>query len=64
MSNNNYFKQPTVKSDLEINLPSDLNNDYAMRRKMFIDKIMANARRVGTDITMNGNIDVKEVYDR
>ena len=63
-TNNNYFKQPTVKSDLEISLPSDLNNDYAMRRKMFIDKIMANARRVGTDITMNGNIDVKEVYGR
>ena len=61
---NNYFRQPTQKSDLEIHLPSSMTDDYAARKKMFIDKIMQNAKRVGTDITMNGNINVNEVYNR
>ena len=60
---NNYFKQPVDKSDLEIKLPTELNNDYARRKKMFIDRIMANAKRVGTDITLGGNIDINEVYN-
>ena len=60
----NYFKQPTQKSDLEIHLPSSMNSEYQARRKMFIDRIMQNAKRVGSDITMNGNINVNEVYNR
>ena len=57
-----YFRQPVNKNDLEVHLPTQINNSYAARRKAFIDKIMANAARVGTDITLGGNIDVNEVY--
>lgn len=63
----NYFNQKSFidKNDLEIRLPNELqrNDVYMERRRQFIDKIMENARRVGTDITMGGNVNPMEVYN-
>lgn len=63
--NRNEAQQYMNKNDLEIKLPNELqrNEVYMERRRQFIDKIMQNAKRVGTDITLGGNINPMEVYN-